>query len=135
MEARTGKVLLKSAAVWLTIVPCAILNSALREGVLRPILGETAALTVSGLLLMGIILLLSGVFIPRLDTPDHPIPVWRIGLLWVALTVVFETGLGIAQGADLSTLLRNYDMSRGNLWPLVVLFTGCAPRLALWLRH
>lgn len=135
MEARTGKVLLKSAAVWLAIVPCAILNGALREGVLCPILGETVARTVSGLLLMGIILLLSVLFIPRLHTQGDPVPVWRIGLLWVALTVAFETGLGTAQGADLSALLRNYDMSHGNLWPLVILFTGCAPRLALWLRH
>ena len=66
MEARNGKVLLKSAAVWLAIVPCAILNGALREGVLRPMLGESVALPVSGLLLMGIILLLSWLFIPRL---------------------------------------------------------------------
>lgn len=135
MEARDGKVLLKSAAVWLAIVPCAILNGALREGVLRPMLGESVALPVSGLLLMGIILLLSWLFIPRLGTQGHPIPAWRIGLLWFVLTVAFETGAGIAQGADLSALLHNYDMSHGNLWPLVVLFTGCAPRLALWLRR
>lgn len=130
-----GRQILQSVLIWLAIVPCAILNGILREEVLRPIAGESVALFVSGLLLMGMILLLSWLFLPRLDKPGHPLPAWRIGGLWMVLTIAFECGMGLSQGADINEILRNYDMSGGNLWPLIVLFTGCAPRLVLWLRQ
>lgn len=128
------EVYLRAAAAWLAIVPCAILNGVLREGVLRPLLGSSIALPVSGILLMGFILLAALLFVPRLGNPGNPPPGWKVGLLWMTLTLLFETGMGVLQGASPAKLLSNYDPSGGNLWVFVVLFTGCAPQLALRLR-
>jgi hypothetical protein len=46
----------------------------------------------------------------------------EIGALWVALTTVFELGLG-RYGPEPKTwrqLLESYDIIRGELWPLVL---------------
>ncbi|HET6562443.1 MAG TPA: hypothetical protein VFG72_11250 [Marmoricola sp.] len=54
----------------------------------------------------------------------------RIGALWAAMTVVFEFGFGhYVDGAAWSTLLADYDITRGNLWILVLLTIGSAPEL------
>jgi hypothetical protein len=55
----------------------------------------------------------------------------RIGILWVVLTVAFEFGFGhYVDGASWSTLLADYDITRGNLWVLVLLTIGAAPVLS-----
>lgn len=131
---RPRHVFLKAAAIWLTIVPCAILNGMLREELLRPLLGNPAALSISGILMIGLILLVALLFVPRLGSPGNPPPVWKIGLLWMVLTLLFETGIGVLQGASLSMILANYNPSDGNLRIFVVLFTVYAPQLAMRLR-
>ena len=128
-----GKTLAKAMLIWLGIVPLAILNGILREALLGSLLGN-AALPLSGVLLCGLILLWSLWRIPRLGVqPDR---VYRqIGLLWLAATLLFETGMGLADGSSLTELLAAYDLRTGNLWLLVVLTTGCAPWIAAHLRQ
>jgi hypothetical protein len=55
----------------------------------------------------------------------------RIGALWVVMTVAFEFGFGhYFDGASWSTLLADYDLTRGNLWVLVPLTIGVSPAVA-----
>lgn len=61
-----------------------------------------------------------------------PIPnartAFSIGAMWVALTVAFEFGFGRrAGGKSWSALLRDYDIRRGRVWGLVVVWIGIAP--------
>lgn len=135
VDKNTEHPILRSILIWLAIIPCAILNGGVREYLFRPLLGERLALVASGVVLAGIIILLATLFIPRLGRAGSPLPVWRIGLLWVLLTVTFETLLVLSQGAGIDGVLRNYDPRNGNLWIFVVAVTLLAPRLALWIRR
>jgi hypothetical protein len=45
------------------------------------------------------------------------------------LTLVFETILGLALGNSMSEVLKEYDITTGNLWLFVVVFIGFAPWL------
>lgn len=118
----------KSILIWLSIIPLAILNGGLRDAFLTPRLGENWAQPISGIILILLIFIVSFIFIPRIGK-GAPKTYWKIGILWVALTIVFETVLGLAMGNTLTELLRAYDVTTGNIWLLVILFIGIAPWL------
>ncbi len=118
----------KSFLIWLAIIPLAILNGGLREKVIVPLIGEKYGLPLSGILLCLLIFILCLIFIPRIGK----IPVknyWLIGLLWLLLSIAFETVFGLLSGNTLSELMEAYNITTGNLWSAVVLFTGIAPWL------
>jgi len=100
----------KSILIWLSIIPLAILNGALREAFLTPWLGENYAQPVSGIILCLLIFIVSLVFIPRIGKGEQKI-YCKIGILWIALTLVFETILGLAMGNSFGELLKAYDIA------------------------
>ena len=52
----------------------------------------------------------------------------EIGAAWVLLTVAFEFGFGhYVDGKSWPELLENYDIAGGNLWLLVLAWTGIGP--------
>ena len=52
----------------------------------------------------------------------------RIGCAWVALTVVFEFGLGRAiEKRPWSELLGAYNVAEGETWPFVLVWIGVGP--------
>jgi hypothetical protein len=123
----------KSLLIWLAIIPLAILNGALREGIINPLIGVEYGLPLSGILLCLIIFALCYFCIPRIGNGTSK--KYRIiGLLWVILTVIFETVFGLLTGKTLSELIKAYDFTTGNLWLLVVLFIGTAPWLIAKMR-
>lgn len=52
-----------------------------------------------------------------------------VGGAWTGLTVGFEFGLGRARGKEWHELTAEYDLSRGRLWPLVLLALAVGPEL------
>ena len=118
----------KSILIWLSIIPLAILNGALREAFLTPWLGENFAQPISGIILCLLIFIVSLIFIPRIGKGEQK-TYWKIGILWIILTIVFETIFGLAVGNSFSELLRAYDITTGNLWLIIVIFIGIAPWL------
>jgi hypothetical protein len=124
----------KSILIWLSIIPLAILNGGLREAVLTPRLEESCAQIVSGLILLLLIFLVTLIFIPRIGKGEQK-TYWKIGLLWILLTLVFETVLGVAMGDSFGNLLRAYDITTGNLWLIIVVFTGVVPWLTAKVRR
>ena len=118
----------KSLLIWLAIIPCAILNGALREVVINPLIGERYAQPLSGVLLCLILFVVCWFFIPRIGRGTAK-TYWIIGLLWVIMTILFEFGFGLLTGDSFMDLIRAYDITTGNLWLLVVIFTGLAPWL------
>ena len=123
----------KSLLIWLAIIPCAILNGALREIVINPLIDERFGLPLSGVLLCMILFVLCWFGIPRIGRGTAK-TYWIIGLLWIVLTILFETGFGLLTGDTLLELIRAYDVTTGNLWLLVILFTGIAPWLTAKMR-
>jgi hypothetical protein len=61
-----------------------------------------------------------------------PLPTSRdalsVGRAWVVLTVLFEFGFGhYVDRKSWSELLENYDVRKGNLWPVVLLWMSIGP--------
>ena len=119
--------MLRAIIVWITIVPLAILNGGLRQEVLSPLLGEGIARPISGILLCGIIFVVAYFFL-KVNDWSHK-KCWFVGLMWMLLTICFETIFGIAIGDSLQTIIDNYNITTGNLWLAVVIFTGFVPVL------
>ena len=118
----------KSLLIWLTIIPLAILNGVLREIAFNPLIGEKYGQSFSGITLCLIIFIVCWFCIPRIGRGTAK-TYWLIGLWWVILTVLFETCFGLLTGDALAELIKAYDMTTGNFWSLVVLFTGIMPWL------
>lgn len=124
----------KSLAVWVGILALAMLNGALREFVLIPLLGRTAGLVVSGVLLGAMILATASLAVPWFGRHSASTFI-AIGIGWLALTLVFEFSFGLARGKPLAEILAAYTFQDGNLWSLVLLVTAMSPWLAAVLRH
>ena len=120
----------RALAFWLLLAAVAILAGALRESVLRPLLGEPWAHRIGTLALCGILWVLIDRFVSRLDPAAGPGELWTMGALWLALTVSFEFLFGkFATGRSWTELLGAYDLGSGQLWPLVPLTLLLAPPL------
>ena len=123
-----GKIIIKALLIWCAIIPLAILNGGLRDEIIFPLLGELA-LPISCILLCILIFIISIIFIPRLGKHSKK-KYLTVGILWIVLTVIFEFLIGFAMGNSFAELINAYDITTGNLWSLVVLFTGISPLLA-----
>jgi len=123
----------KAVLVWVGILVLAVVNGAVREAVIIPVLGLTYALIVSGVLLMSLIFGVTYVALPWMEAhkTTHLIV---IGLGWFCLTVVFEFSFGLLQGKSIPELLNAYTFKGGNIWPFVLFVTASAPYLAAKLR-
>jgi len=120
---------LRATAVWLSILLLAMLNGGFRESVLFPRLGNPAAQIISGVLLIGCILVLSHLLVRRIGAQSRR-ELMSIGVCWLVLTLVFEFGFGLlAQGKSWHELFAAYTFHDGNIWPIIMLVTLLAPYL------
>lgn len=121
--------LARAGAIWFGIMLAAILNGALRDIVLTPRLGDLGARAVSCLTLVAVVLLVSWISL-RWIGPTSLVDAWRIGLMWLAMTLAFEFGAGhYILRTPWPALLADYNILAGRLWVLVLLATVTAPAL------
>lgn len=111
----------------------AVLNGGLREAVLIPHLGEGIARPASAVILIAVILALSVLHQARLGGIGAR-QAWGVALLWLALTLVLETGLGLMQGQSRAEMLAAYHPGAPGLWLYVIAATLIAPPLVQALR-
>ena len=120
----------RAAAAWLGILIIANVNGALREFLLVPFLGATVARAISTLLLCLLVLILARATIGWIG-PRSAGEAWRVGLLWLALTLAFEFLAGhYLFGNSWERLLSEYNLAAGRIWSIVPLVTLLAPRWA-----
>lgn len=124
----------KAVAIWLLLVALAVANGALREKVLVPAFGSMTALQISGVTLATAIFFLSWLSLPwygRLTPAGY----WRVGLLWLSMTLIFELAVGrLVAHKSWSELQDAYNVAKGNLWIIVLLAVVLSPWLASKLR-
>ena len=125
--------ILKSLLVWHLIIPLAFANGALREWVLVPLFGEKFANPISGIILCISMFIVSYIFIPKLGKGTKKTYI-SIGLLWFFSTIIFETVLGFIMGTAFIEIINAYNITTGNLWLIVVIFTGIVPYLVAKLK-
>jgi len=126
--------LAKSILIWLSILPLAILNGGLRDNIIAPIIGMEYARPISALTLCLLIFLVSLLFISKLRKGIRKDYIF-MDLLWILLTIIFETGMNLSLGNSFEEIIATYNITTGNLWLLVVIFIGIVPYLTAKLKH
>jgi hypothetical protein len=127
MAVRIG---LKALALWFAILGLAMLNGAVREGLLIPVMGSFGAFIASGALLSACIFAVAYLAAPwygRLASTQWLL----VGLFWLVLTLAFESSFDrLVQGKSWRELWEAYTFAGGNVWPLVLVVALLSPWLA-----
>jgi hypothetical protein len=124
----------RALQAWCLIVVAESLNGMLRTLYISPRLGDFQARQVG--VLLGSIL----IFVLTFSTVRWFAPAAKrhqlllVGACWVALTIAFEVVLGLSLGYSWNRLWSDYDLSRGGLLGIGMVFMGLSPVLADRLR-
>jgi ABC-type uncharacterized transport system permease subunit len=117
----------RALAVWLVILVLANLNGAVRELWIIPQIGELSGRALSTLILCGLVFFLTWRTIGWIR-PVSAGEAVEIGVLWLLLTLAFEFLVGhYVFGTEWATLLEDYDVTKGRIWPLVLAFVVVSP--------
>ncbi len=127
--------LLRAFAVWLVISGVETVHGILRTLLLVPLVGDFPARQVAVLTGSALIFGLACLFI-RWIRAETTLRLVAVGLMWVVLTVLFEIGLGrLVLDLPWERLAEDYDITRGGLLGVGLLFMAAAPILAAMLRR
>jgi len=123
--------MLRVVAVWLGMMVLAIANGGLRELLISPRLGIKVAHVASTILLCAVIVFITWISMGWIGI-HHVADTWKVGVLWVMLTLGFEFLAGhFLFGHSWAKLAADYNLLRGRIWVLVPIVTLFAPRVAL----
>jgi hypothetical protein len=122
----TRALLAPAALVWLVLAVVMFANGAVRALVLQPRLGEHLARQVATGTGVLIVFAFALALVRRLESPSS-VDLLKVGLLWLVLTLTFEFGMGLVSGASWETMLADYDILHGRLWPLIPVSALVAP--------
>ena len=115
--------------MWFAMLAVAIANGVLREKTFARSMPEPRAhqlSTVIGAVAMGVLMW----FIIRWWPPASESKALVIGLLWLGLTVGFEFFMGLVlRKRPWAEVIGAYDLRRGRVWVLLLLWITVAPRL------
>ena len=128
-------IVLRASVVWLVIIGVETAHGILRTVLLVPVIGDFPARQVGvftgSVLILGVAVL----FIRWVRAGTNP-RLLAVGLWWAVLTVLFEVGLGRrVLGLPWDRLLEDYDLTRGGVLGLGLLFMAVTPLLAARLRR
>ena len=133
-------VFFRAAAVWFMLLAIAVVAGAVRTTLLQPRVGEQAAHVIGTLASVAIFAVVIWCTVSWIAPRSDRGQLVRVGIGWVAATVLFEFGFGrYVMGHPWSRLLADYNLLAGRLWVLVLLtlllmpiaaaeFQGRAPR-------
>jgi hypothetical protein len=128
------RLLPKAALIWLLIVIMAIVNAAIREKLLAPIISSRIALPVSGMLLSVFVFLIAFLSIPFFSSTEGKSYIF-IGVAWLVLTLLFEFLFGhFFVGKPWHEILQVFNIRKGDLFIVALLVTLIAPWLSAKLR-
>ena len=127
-------ILIKGTGIWLAIVFAAIINGTFREKILTSVIGPKLALPISGLSLAILVFVISFLLIPSIGIKESKGFV-LVGIYLVVLTLVFEFGFGhFVSGKSWSEILQVFNITKGDLFVVVLYITGVSPYLVARLR-
>ena len=115
--------------IWSALFAVAFLNGALRELTDGRYLGEYARHAVGTA--TGIVLIGTAIYIVNLIWPFHgKLQTFYVGLIWAGMTVIAETVMILFfMKKNVKFLLNAYDITKGQLWPLFLVFLIVFPVL------
>ncbi len=120
-------IVLKYTVGWIGLVIVAIVNGVVREKVYRQFMGELTAhqlSTIIGLAFFGVYIWI----LTRSWRIESTPQAFAIGAIWLVLTIVFEFIFGhYVIGHPWNRLFHDYNLLKGRLWLLVLIWTAIAP--------
>lgn len=120
---------------WVGMVVAALVNGTLRAVVTQPLLGETAARMLATVLLLGALFAYQWWLGRRLPLASRRAAV-QVGMAWTFMTLAFEIGFGrFVEHLAWSTMLADYDLTRGRIWVLVPLWLLVGPAVVRRLQN
>jgi hypothetical protein len=125
---RIGKII----GDWAVIAGLLFWNGVLAAGIYKPILGYQAGEMMAAFIAMGVFFSASRPFLLE----EHELPpsgLFRVGAIWLVLTLVFEIGLGRLAAEVMPRSAPVNGMWDGAFWPLILLSSFAAP--IAWLRR
>ncbi len=119
----------KALAFWFLLLVVAVISGGLREGLLKPRMGDLRAHQIGTVLVCIVFGALIVAFVRWTALSEsHAV---AIGCMWTAMTVAFEIGMVKAwMGKPWPAVFADYDVRRGRVWILVLLTTLAGPWLA-----
>jgi hypothetical protein len=128
-----SRVLRRAILVWLLLLVAMFAAGAFRVAVVAPRLSPFGTEVAGALLGVAVILVLTRPFVRSLERPSLG-TLLGIGVLWLGLTVAFEFGFfHYVGGRSWESLLAQYDVGAGHLWPFVLAAVALAP--FVWARR
>lgn len=131
---RVTRILLRAAFVWLMMMAVESVHGVLRTILIAPRTGDFRARQIGAVIGSLLVIAVACVCIKWIGANDTASR-WKTGLLWVALTLIFEFALGrLAFGYSWARILEDYDLSKGGLMIGGMLAMALAPFAATALR-
>ncbi|NIR44183.1 MAG: hypothetical protein GWN99_08675 [Gemmatimonadetes bacterium] len=128
--------LVRALAVWLLLFVIAVASGAARGTLLQPRLGEAKAHVVGTLAVVAIFAFVIWLLVPWVAPTLQPARLWQVGLLWLGLTIVFETALARwVLDEPWHKVVDAYNVVQGRIWILVLLTVLIWPSVAGALRR
>ena len=119
--------ILKYMTAWFVMLLVAVANGAVRDFTYGKCLDELSAhqlSTASGVLLLGIVIWAFVRFYPPSSSREAVL----LGFFWMGITVVFEfVFFHYVGGHSWSELLANYNIVKGRVWVVVLIWVAIAP--------
>lgn len=120
----------RAVLTWVAFVPVAVLNGIIRQAVYEPALGDLRAHQVSVVTGSAAIFAVAYTMLRHYVAREDDRRLLGIGAGWMAATVLFEFGLGrLVVGDPWTILLRDYNITEGRVWPVVLLTILVSPLL------
>lgn len=119
---------------WLPMPFLGILNGTIREFIIKQFTDDFTAHQLSAITLIVMILAFGLLIRKKLDLQIRSDAIY-CSVTWVVLTLIFEFGAGYFVGRQsIQTMLHDYYLWEGRLWPIVIIFTGMVPFILLKLE-
>jgi hypothetical protein len=129
----SSSIWLRIILTWLLFLPIPIINGLLREKWYKKAVGETAAHQIGTVVVSGFFLLYAYISLASVMNSFTNFQLWLIGFVWLVLTLVFEFGLGLANGRSWEYMLADYKIWRGRIWVIVLMVVLVSPFFVKWL--
>lgn len=126
-------VYLRAFLVWLIIIVAETLHGILRNLFLAPRIGDFRARQVGVFIATFLIFIISLFFIKFIKATDKK-QLLFIGVGWVVLTLLFEVSLGRFLHLSWNRILSDYNLLKGGLMPIGLLFMMLSPLAAAKVR-
>lgn len=134
MKTFRGDILLRSLLVWLMIIAAETVHGIVRVVLLVPQVGDLRARQIGVPIGSMIIFAIAWLTIRWIGARSQR-ELLTTGAIWVALTIIFEAGLGVALEHSWERILSDYDIRAGGLMIAGLLIMFFSPYFAARTRR